>query len=204
MSGIAVYPQQEDGFVRKKWRVEECRQLTQNGLLSPGRYELIEGEILEKMGQGRIHIFVVGRIIAILSAIFGGDSIQSQAQIGIGAVDPHNDPEPDVAVLQGHPPRLPEPRTRPRNRSPAGSRSVPYYPARRHHHESTPLQHPRHPRILGGRHPAQRTDRLPTTHPKRIRPHTELPIDRFCCTSIRADCHDTDSQPATLTNSVSD
>lgn len=101
MSGIAVYPQQEDGFVRKKWRVEECRQLTQNGLLSPGRYELIEGEILEKMGQGRIHIFVVGRIIAILSAIFGGDSIQSQAQIGIGAVDPHNDPEPDVAVLQG-------------------------------------------------------------------------------------------------------
>ncbi len=101
MSGVAVLPPGEDGFVRKKWTVRECRALTEAGLLTPGRYELIEGEILAKMGQGRLHIYVVTRIIAALAALFGMDAVQSQAQIGIGERDEYNDPEPDVAVVRG-------------------------------------------------------------------------------------------------------
>ncbi len=72
-----------------------------NGLLTPGKFELIEGEILSKWGQGRLHIAVFTQIMAVLSAIFGSRSIQSQAQIGIGENDEFNDPEPDVAVLRG-------------------------------------------------------------------------------------------------------
>ena len=101
MSGIAILPPHEDGFVRKKWSVEECRFLTENGLLLPGKYELIEGEIVFKMGQGRLHIAVVTRIVAALAAIFGAEALQNQAQIGIGERDEFNDPEPDVAVLKG-------------------------------------------------------------------------------------------------------
>lgn len=101
MSRPAALPPREDGFVRKKWSVQECRFLTENGLLTPGKYELVEGEIIFKMGQGRLHIAVITRLIAILSAVFGSDSVQSQAQIGIGEQDEFNDPEPDVAVLQG-------------------------------------------------------------------------------------------------------
>jgi Uma2 family endonuclease len=101
MSGIAVLPPRDDGFVRKKWSVKECRFLTENGLLTPGKYELIEGEIIYKMGQGRLHIAAITLIITALAAIFGADSIQSQAQIGIGEKDEYNDPEPDVAVLRG-------------------------------------------------------------------------------------------------------
>jgi Uma2 family endonuclease len=101
MSSLAVLPPREDGFVRKKWSVKECRFLTENGLLTPGKYELIEGEIIFKMGQGRLHIAVITRIIAVLAAIFGNEAIQSQAQIGIGEIDEFNDPEPDVAVLRG-------------------------------------------------------------------------------------------------------
>lgn len=100
MSRTAVLPPREDGFVRKKWSVRECRFLTESGLLEPGKYELIEGEIVFKMGQGRLHIYVVSRIIAVLTAIFG-DAVQSQAQIGIGEKDEFNDPEPDVAVVSG-------------------------------------------------------------------------------------------------------
>jgi Uma2 family endonuclease len=100
MPNIAVLPPQQDGYVRKKWSVQECRFLAESGLLSPGKYELIEGEILFKMGQGRLHILVVARIIAVLTAIFG-EAVQSQAQIGIGERDEFSDPEPDVAVLQG-------------------------------------------------------------------------------------------------------
>ena len=101
MSGTAILPPREDGYVRKSWSVSECHSLVKNGLLTPGKYELIEGEILFKMGQGRLHIAAITRIIAALTALFGSEAIQSQAQIGIGEQDEYNDPEPDVAVLRG-------------------------------------------------------------------------------------------------------
>ena len=100
MSSVANLSPREDGFVRKKWSVRECRFLVDNGLLESGKYELIEGEIVLKTGRGRWHIFVVARIIAALTAIFG-ESVQSQAQIGVGEIDEFNDPEPDVTVLRG-------------------------------------------------------------------------------------------------------
>ncbi len=101
MSSIAEAPVSPDGFNRKKWTVRECRRMTETGLLAPGKFELIEGEVISKMGQGRLHIAVVTRIIAVLTAIFGSESVQNQAQIGIGEIDENNDPEPDVAVLRG-------------------------------------------------------------------------------------------------------
>lgn len=101
MSGISILPPREDGFVRKKWCMQECEFLVKSGLLTPGKYELIEGEIIFKSGQDRLHIAAVTQIIAVLSAIFGMRSIQCQAQIGIGVKDEFNDPEPDIAVLKG-------------------------------------------------------------------------------------------------------
>jgi Uma2 family endonuclease len=101
MSNVAILPPRDDGFARKKWSVKECRFLTESGLLTPGKYELIEGEIVFKRGQGRVHIAVVTQIVTALIAIFGADAIQNQAQIGIGEMDEFNDPEPDVAVLKG-------------------------------------------------------------------------------------------------------
>ncbi len=101
MSTTAILPPREDGFVRKKWSGQECEFLVKSGLLSPGKYELIAGEIILKTGQGRLHIAVVTRIIAALIVLFGIDAIQSQAQIGIGIKDEFNDPEPDVTVLRG-------------------------------------------------------------------------------------------------------
>lgn len=99
--GKAILPSREDGFARKKWSVAECRFLTDSGLLEPGKYELIEGEIVFKMGQGRLHIIAISHILTVLAAIFGLASLQNQAQIGIGERDEFNDPEPDVAVLRG-------------------------------------------------------------------------------------------------------
>ncbi len=101
MAQIAVLPAREDGYARKKWSVRECRFLVDGGLLEPGKYELIEGEVVSKMGQSRLHINAVARILVALMAIFDALSIQSQAQIGIGELDAFNDPEPDAAVLHG-------------------------------------------------------------------------------------------------------
>jgi Uma2 family endonuclease len=101
MSHTTIQPPRDDGFVRKKWSVAECRFLVESGLLAPGKYELIEGEIVFKRGQGRLHILVIARILAVLTALFGSEAVQSQAQIGIGELDAYNDPEPDVAVVRG-------------------------------------------------------------------------------------------------------
>jgi Uma2 family endonuclease len=101
MSNQAILPPRDDGFVRKKWSVQECRFLSESGLIEPGKFELIEGEIVFKMGQSRLHIAIVNKIIFLLAAIFGSDAIQCQGQIGIGERDQFNDPEPDVAVLRG-------------------------------------------------------------------------------------------------------
>jgi Uma2 family endonuclease len=101
MSQLATLPPREDGYVRKKMSVRDCRALVESGLLDPEKYELIEGEIVFKMPQGRLHVAVVMKVIAVLGAIFGMTSLQTQAQIGVGEIDEFNDPEPDVAVLKG-------------------------------------------------------------------------------------------------------
>lgn len=101
MSRPATLPPREDGFRRKAWSVSECRLLVDAGLLEAGKFELIEGEIVDKRGQDRAHICVVSHVLSALSPCFGPHSIQTHAQIGIGEIEEFNDPEPDVAVLLG-------------------------------------------------------------------------------------------------------
>ena len=100
MSQTAILPAREDGFTRKKWSIEECRVLVNSGLLLSGKYELIEGEIVSKIGQSRLHTNAVAILFTLLAALFPR-AVQTQASIGIGAMDAFNDPEPDVAVLRG-------------------------------------------------------------------------------------------------------
>ncbi len=101
MQQVATLPPREDGYLRKKMSLVECRFLTSGGFLEPGKFELIEGEIVYKMGQGQLHIIALTQIIAMLGAIFGYESVMSQAEIGIGEKDSYNDPEPDVAIVRG-------------------------------------------------------------------------------------------------------
>lgn len=102
MSKRAILPMREDGMARKKWSVTECKFLTDNGLLEPGSYELIEGEIIFKMAQDQSHIIGTTAAATILTAIFGGMALIHQANIGIGERDEFNDPEPDIAVVVGN------------------------------------------------------------------------------------------------------
>jgi Uma2 family endonuclease len=92
---------ESDGFFHKKWSVRECRELIGGGLLDGSQYELIEGVIVAKTGQGREHIVSITRILAALNGLFDPESLQNQASIGLGDRDAFNDPEPDVAVLRG-------------------------------------------------------------------------------------------------------
>ena len=69
-------------------------------ILAPGkRYELIEGELIDKMGQKPPHAYVITVLTKLLGAAFSG---RVRIQSSINLPDPdgqYSEPEPDLVVL---------------------------------------------------------------------------------------------------------
>lgn len=82
-----------------RWTREDCAKLESDGYLNH-RYELVEGDIIDKMGQNIPHRIAVSRLTGWLYRIFNEDYVQSQAAIDVAPEDnPTSEPEPDAAVL---------------------------------------------------------------------------------------------------------
>ena len=65
-----------------------------------GRYELIDGELIKKMGQNTSHSFTLRLIARWLRQQFTEDYVQSQCPIEVAQLDKAtNYVEPDVSVL---------------------------------------------------------------------------------------------------------
>jgi Uma2 family endonuclease len=102
----------EPGPRRVRWTREQAAAISEAGILE-GRYELIDGEILQKMGQKPLHAYVTRLVTAWLSRIFGAEYVQCQLPIRVAHSDErYNEPEPDVAVTR-------QPNTAFANRHPA-------------------------------------------------------------------------------------
>lgn len=85
---------------RKRWTREECRRLQAAGFL-PGRYELIDGEIIEKMPKNPPHRIALILLAAWLETIFSRLCVQTQDPIVLPVPDERStEPEPDVAVTR--------------------------------------------------------------------------------------------------------
>jgi Uma2 family endonuclease len=68
------------------------------GILT-GRYELIDGEIISKMGQKPPHAYVVHLVMSWLSKLFGSDYVRIQTTLDVSDTSPqYDEPEPDVCV----------------------------------------------------------------------------------------------------------
>src|SRR5262245_21335882 len=91
---------------RKKWTVEEAALLSEH--VFPGqRYELIEGDLIDKMGQKPADSDVIRMLNAPVANLFGGSRVQIQSPIRLP--DPegkYSEPEPDVVLLQSANPEL--------------------------------------------------------------------------------------------------
>lgn len=84
---------------RKRWTREDCDFLERVGLLTE-RYELLDGEIILKVGQNQPHAMTVTRLFAWLLGIFGVARVQTQTTIEIAHDDrATNRPQPDAFVL---------------------------------------------------------------------------------------------------------
>ena len=84
---------------RVRWTRADFRMLEEAGLLPP-RCELIEGDIVNNMGQKLPHRQGISNVTAWAYRIFNESFVQSQAQIDVRPEDnPTSEPEPDVCVL---------------------------------------------------------------------------------------------------------
>ena len=85
---------------RIRWTRDDCARFERDGQLTPGKYELIEGDILKAMGQNRPHINTVMLFIRLLFGIFGEEFVQGPGPIDVSPEDnPTSEPEPDAVVL---------------------------------------------------------------------------------------------------------
>jgi Uma2 family endonuclease len=83
---------------RKRWTRAEYALLDS---VLPGQHlELVEGELISKMGKNRPHIVTLRVVFLWLVRVFGDPYVNPEASIDVAPEDnPTNEPEPDLIVL---------------------------------------------------------------------------------------------------------
>lgn len=89
-------PNETDLFAdRRWWTADDCRKFEALGVLEPGTYELLDGQVVEKSGQHVPHSLANWRTLITLSLTFGADYVMMPVSV---ALDDENRPEPDAFV----------------------------------------------------------------------------------------------------------
>jgi len=85
---------------RKRWTRKECVALEASGIWDQQHLELIEGELISKMGKKRPHANAIAVVHAWLLRVFGEQYVNQEAPIDVAPEDnPTNEPEPDLIVF---------------------------------------------------------------------------------------------------------
>lgn len=97
-----VAPPPLESLPRKKWTVCEIEELISKGWSEGERYELIDGELIDKrMGKLEPRVVAVLFMHEGLASIFGFRRVRKEDPIGVAAEDTErNGPEPDLVVLR--------------------------------------------------------------------------------------------------------
>ena len=86
---------------RKRWTRAECALIETTGLFDQERVELIDGELISKMGKRRPHVATATKLLGWLIRVFGDESVNSESPIDVAPEDnPMNEPVPDMIVLK--------------------------------------------------------------------------------------------------------
>jgi Uma2 family endonuclease len=90
----------DEGPPRKRFTRQEVERLTETGLFDGQRYELIDGDLIDKMGQNPAHAFAISLVLDWLASFLGISRIRVQLPIEAAGEDRERSaPEPDLAVL---------------------------------------------------------------------------------------------------------
>src|ERR1700729_4086874 len=82
---------------RKRWTREQCAPLEASGLFEKERLELVDGELISKMGKNRPHVNTLMLMLEWLQEVFGKRFVNTEGPIDVSPADsPTNEPEPDL------------------------------------------------------------------------------------------------------------
>ena len=85
---------------RKRWTRAECQALESTGMWNTEKLELIEGDLIDRMGKNRPHVNTMMLVMEWLIGVFGIRQITTEAPVDIAPEDnPTSEPEPDLTVL---------------------------------------------------------------------------------------------------------
>lgn len=86
---------------RKIWTRTECAALSEAGLLPQESFELVQGELISRMGKKRPHTNTLVLVLGWLVEVFGNRFVNPETPIDVSPADnPTNEPEPDLIVLK--------------------------------------------------------------------------------------------------------
>lgn len=86
---------------RRRWTRVEYDRLESHGFFEQQRVELIEGELICKMGKNPPHVDIAALLLGWLIQVFGARFVNIEAPINVAPEDnPANEPVPDVIVLK--------------------------------------------------------------------------------------------------------
>jgi Uma2 family endonuclease len=89
---------------RKRWTRQEIEIFEKTGAMEGQHFELIEGDLINKMGKYMRHVLGTKRAFRVLVDIFGWSLVLQEPAIDVSPEDhPTNNPEPDVIVLRRDP-----------------------------------------------------------------------------------------------------
>src|SRR5579883_1597094 len=90
-----------EALPHKTWTRDEIAVLESSGLLDGTHYELIEGELIDKMGKKRPHTLATKMAAKALRRVFGEDAVETETPIDVAPGDnARSEPEPDIIVLR--------------------------------------------------------------------------------------------------------
>lgn len=86
---------------RKRWTREQCAPLEASGLFEQEKLELVDGELISKMGKNRPHVKAFTWMHLWLLEAFGRHFVNAEAPIDVSPGDNKwNEPVPDLIVLK--------------------------------------------------------------------------------------------------------
>ena len=98
MSAAPLLPSTTDPLRRKRFTRDEVDHLSATGFFQGQRYELIDGDLYDKMGQNLPHAGVIRRLLTLLPKAYPAFLVQAQLPIEVSVGDRDRSlPEPDIA-----------------------------------------------------------------------------------------------------------
>ncbi len=94
-------PESSLALPRKVWTREEAHALVDSGFPNAAKLELVEGELIARMGKKRPHVILLTLVAEWLRTVFGAENVETESPTDVAERDnAHSEPEPALKVLR--------------------------------------------------------------------------------------------------------